>query len=947
MRVVAKTFLLFSIAALSMQMSFAQLQITDVSSPLALAQRMVGDGVTISNVTFTGNSLMAGYFKNLSGSNPEIDSGIVLTSGRAKTTLVDFGMDGDGITISSNVLASTDWILPGDPDLASAIGALTSDMNDACVLEFDFVPLGDSIKFRYSFSSEEYEPAFACSNFIDAFGFFISGPGIVGLQNMALVPGTSLPVSILNINDVTGAFPPCPQNTAYYLDNSSGPYFTHEGLTQVLTALGKVQPCQQYHLKLVVSDNFDGLWDSGVFLEAKSLTSNFFQLTNLTQVDNSGNSYLVEGCATGSLKIRRQASTLFSQVVNLGYSGTVTNGVDVQMLPATITIPANETEVLLNIFPIVDNMPEGIEVLKIYTLAACGAATPTDSTVIQIRDYDTLGISPDTALICVGGSIQLAASAGYTTYQWNPNPGLSSLSIINPIATLASDSTLFICTSEEGTCHAKDSAFVFWRRLNLVSTRNINCAAGTTGQIVVDAGAEWAAPVEYSINNLPFQPSGIFNNLQVGTYTLRVRNGTSCFDSVVVTLVQVFPDLLVSNTAFTNATCSGAADGTVTITATGGNAPYQYSTDGITFQPSNIFNVHPGTFLVIVKDVNGCIKPAPPVIVQLTNSVTLNTTPVAVICEGKSTSLNATTNGTSVSWIPVASLTNALTISPVASPVVTTMYYITATTGICDRRDSLLLPVNPAPHANAGVDSTICFGASIQLAGSGGVVFSWQPSTYLSNSSAIDPIVMQPVTITYNLTVTDINGCVSLSTDPVIITVSPPAKLDAGRDTSIAIKQPLQLSATDVNNTGFINYTWSPTTGLNNPFIKNPIAILSDEVTFLIVTASTASHCVGIDTIRVKTFKGPEIYVANAFTPNGDGLHEYLKAFPVGIRSFSYFRIYNRYGQMVFATTNQNKGWDGRIKGVVQNMSSFVWIAEAIDYTGKILQRKGTTMIIQ
>ena len=144
----------------------------------ALAQRLVGDGVTISNVSFTGNSQMASFFLNRAGrTNIGIDSGIVLTSGRAKTVGAQFGVDGNGTAPASSVDADNGWNLPGDPDLANAIGQPVTELEDACILEFDFVPLGDSVRFNYVFSSEEYTPSFVC-DFNDAFAFFISGPGI-------------------------------------------------------------------------------------------------------------------------------------------------------------------------------------------------------------------------------------------------------------------------------------------------------------------------------------------------------------------------------------------------------------------------------------------------------------------------------------------------------------------------------------------------------------------------------------------------------------------------------------------------------------------------------------------------------------------------------------------------------------------------------------------------
>jgi hypothetical protein len=260
----------------------AQLQITGANNAAELAQKLVGDGVIISNASFTGNMLMAGFFNNIGGTNIGIDSGIVLTSGRAKTRLPDIGMNGDGVTAAQSVEANNRWGLPGDIDLATAIGLPVSSLRDACILEFDFIPLGDSIKFNYVFSSEEYTPAYVCS-YNDAFAFFISGPGIFGLKNIALIPGTSIPVSIFNVNDVPGGG--CPNYIQYYTDNRFNTFFTHDGHTKVFTARARVQPCQVYHIKLVISDVIDDELDSGVFLQAGSLTSNAIGLTNLTQTD--------------------------------------------------------------------------------------------------------------------------------------------------------------------------------------------------------------------------------------------------------------------------------------------------------------------------------------------------------------------------------------------------------------------------------------------------------------------------------------------------------------------------------------------------------------------------------------------------------------------------------------------------------------------------------------
>lgn len=950
MKVLLKPFLLVGFTLVLCLYTKAQLKITNETSAQALVQKLLGEGVVVSNISFTGNSLMAGHFNNIANTKIGIDSGIVLTSGRAatdRTAGLRIGMDWDGTATANTKIANTPWALPGDADLANAIGATVSDLEDACVLEFDFIPLGDTIRFNYVFSSEEYTPAYVCQ-FNDAFAFFITGPGFPTPTNIALVPGTTTPVSIFNVNDVKFPDPAdaCPNNPIYYWDNESNKYFTHDGHTKVFTAIAKVQPCETYHLKLVISDVGDDLFDSGVFLEAKSLSSNAIKIQNLTQLDPSGNSYLVEGCVTGSIKIKRPKVETTPLNITLSYGGTVTNGVDIQPLPTFVTIPANQTEVEVFLLPLIDFVPEGIETLKIYALAGCASGLPTDSAVIQLRDYDILGINPDTMSICKKGSFQLQATTGYTTYQWDANPTLSSTTISNPIATPVNNETTYYCTATIGTCNARDSAFLKWQELELVSKKDIFCKGGSNGEIIV-SGVGWVNPVQFSINNGPLQTSSTFSNLPVGHYVIKIHDPISgCIDSVETNLVQAFPDLSVSN-AMAQSTCSGTPDGVITATAVGGNSSYLFSIDGMNFQSSNLFNVLAGTYTVTVKDGNGCTNTAPATI-TLNNSVTLDAGLDPTICEGKSTALLAASNSSNFMWTPSTGLSSTTTASPAASPVITTKYYVTATTGICSRLDSVTVLVNPAPLAEAGPNKEVCYGGQVRLSGSGGVSYFWAPAIYLSNPSAPDPLVRKPLsTLTYSLSVIDANGCASLKSDIVTVTVTRPTVVRTNNDTSIAIGQPLQLFAQDVNRAGFVNFAWDPPTGLNSASIQYPVAVLNRDTRF-IVTASTAIGCEASDTVYVKVYKGPDIYIPNAFSPNNDGLNDILHAIPIGTKEFHYLRLYNRYGQLVFSTTEPRRGWDGKINGNPQDPgTTFVWIAEAVDYTGKLMIKKGTVTIVK
>lgn len=939
-----KILFIAAVISASNNYSIAQLVITSQSNAQALAQKLVGNGVTISNAILTSAADATGFFNNVSGAKLNIDSGIVLTNGRAKTLGSDWGLDGNGITTAAMALADTYNQLPGDGDIARQLGIPVTNTFDATILEFDFVPLGDSIKFRYVFSSEEYTPPYVC-NFNDAFAFFISGPGIAGgVKNIALVPNTNTPVSIFNVNDVPGGA--CPNNRAYYVDNITNTFFTHDGHTTLFTAIEKVQPCQTYHLKLVIADVGDGFFDSGVFLEAKSLSSNVVSLVHSTQIDQQNNNYLVEGCATGTLKIVRPQSFNSPLNVTLVYGGTAVNGVDLQALPTNITIPANQTEVVFNIVPIIDNLPEGIEVLKIYALAGCNGSIPSDSVFIQLRDYDTLGITPDTAHICKNSSIQLTATTGYSVYRWDASPTLSSVTIRDPIASPTNSKTTYFCTATEGTCNARDSSYIVLKELDFISKKEINCKSDATGEIRVAGGDEWTRPVQYSINNAPYQNDSTFINLQTGVYTIKIKDATGCIDSLVIPLAQLYPDLLISNIPITTASCSGNADGTATVFATGGKNPYLFSSDGINFQPGNVLNLLQGNYTITVKDNNGCTN-AKPVVIPLNNIVTVDAGVDLTICEGKSILLNAISNADSFVWTPATALDNRFIKNPVASPVQTTDYVLIAKTGICIKNDTVTVFVNPAPKSNAGPDAAICFEKNMQLNGSGGLFYWWYPSSYLNNARIATPVAQRlPGTITYALHVTDANGCVSLKSDTVIITVARPAVLNAGRDTTLAIGQPMQMFATDVNNTGFTQYQWSPAYGLNNPFTANPVTVLDRDMHYY-VTASNAIGCTATDDIKIKVYQGPEIYVPNAFTPDGNGSNDILRAMPVGIKNFRYFRIYNRWGQIVFNTNSPLNGWDGKVAGALPQTGTYIWMAEGVDYKGNIVQRKGSVTIVR
>jgi len=466
------------------------------------------------------------------------------------------------------------------------------------------------------------------------------------------------------------------------------------------------------------------------------------------------------------------------------------------------------------------------------------------------------------------------------------------------------------------------------------------CFGYNDGSITV-ALSGGAGPYQYSLNNIAWQGTNVFNNLTAGSYTIYCRDVNGCTISKTITITQ--PPALTATAAVADATCNGGADGQITVSANGGTAPLGYTATVPPLQPSNIFNVVPGTYNVMVVDANSCVANIPNVIVGLSNNLSVAASADVTICEGTSTQLNVTSNATQFSWTPATSLNNANIKNPVANPKSTTQYIVTATFGQCSGKDTIFVNVNPAPIPNAGPDVEICYGQDYTLQGSGGVQFIWTPPSTLSNGSLPNPLSTPPQTTTYNLQVIDANGCSSLAPDQVVVTVTAPIIVKTfPSDTVVFAGDKFQLLATS----GATNYSWGPTAGLSNPFIPNPILTVTTDVTFNII-ATTAAGCRGDGTVTVKVFKGPEIYMPTGFTPNGDGKNDKFKPFTVGITKLNYFKVYNRWGQLLYSTATLNEGWDGRINGIDQQTGTFVWMVQGVARDGRVITKKGTVTLIR
>jgi gliding motility-associated-like protein len=430
-----------------------------------------------------------------------------------------------------------------------------------------------------------------------------------------------------------------------------------------------------------------------------------------------------------------------------------------------------------------------------------------------------------------------------------------------------------------------------------------------------------------------------------GTYNVRliVTCSKGCIDTITnpVTIIDKPPISL----AFRD-----------TLICSGDNLQLQASGSGnFSWSPgTNISNANTATPTVnpptttryyVNLDDNGCLN-RDSVNVRVVDFVTLKAFADTIICQGDPIQLRTAGDGLHFQWTPSANMDDAKLPNPIATTNTTTTYQVVATIGHCSATDNVTVRTVPYPIANAGPDTTICYNTSAQLQGSMvAAAFTWTPGGSLSNPSILNPVASPSKTTAYVLTVTDNLGCPKPVKDTVVIRVLPKVNAFAGNDTAVVIGQPLHFQAS-----GGINYLWSPPTALNSVTISDPVALYDgsiDSVRYTVLV-SDEQNCFDSASLTVKIFKtNPQIFVPTAFTPNNDGVNDLFRPIGVGIKKIEYFRVYNRWGQLVFSTTVNGQGWDGTIGGKPQSTNTFVWIVRGIDFLDKPFFRKGTVTLIR
>jgi gliding motility-associated-like protein len=760
-----------------------------IATPGVPAQALVenvfigGGCFDVTNVTYSGDPVARGQFFQ-GGTSIGLESGMVLSTGNVTTCTGPNNQTGAGSATSGG----------SDPDLQQAAGGTA--INDAAILEFDFQPTLPQITFRYVFASEEYCD-FANTTFNDAFGFFLSGPGISGpysnnAQNIALIPGTPIPVSINNVNHINnpmeyiGNIPAGdPQlgnaNCAGHPVNGtvSVQDCQFDGYTRIFTAVANVIPCETYHIKLAIGDGSDSAYDSAVFLEANSFDAGGqadLQFSNPI----TGATTLFEGCNDGFITFFRSGGDPSQPItVNYTLSGTATNGVDHTSIPASVTIPPNSPFVQIPISAFDDGIAEGTETIIITLDDPCNCSN--SEITILIEDVPDIEVTLEDVTGCAGLPILLepTVSGGNEPYfyQWSNGSGA-------PVYFDAPFEDGIVSVTVTDLCGNETVATANVDVYDLEATISGDveyCQGGDPAFLDVTFSGEGPWNLTYTIDMQgPFTINNITDNpyqlevTQPGEYQIvAVTNADGCFGfgDGIGNVVQ--PPVIV-NSGVQDIECNGDTTGSIDLTMDPNYAPYDFAW-GNGANTEDQVNLPAGDYPVTVTTNLGC---------ESDTIITINEPPL----------LEAETNVIS------------------------------------------------------GVDCTNPTGGAIDLTvqgGAGGYTFIW-------NTGSTDEDITGLSAGVYSATITDGNGCVTIATDTVPGDNNvPTATIQVDGDVN-CLNQAIVLDGTGSTTGTDFAYIWSATNG--GQIIGDNTGLIVDASgagTYELLVTDTVNGCFTIGSVTV------------------------------------------------------------------------------------------------
>ncbi|GIV34439.1 MAG: hypothetical protein KatS3mg031_1974 [Chitinophagales bacterium] len=547
----------------------------------------------------------------------------------------------------------------------------------------------------------------------------------------------------------------------------------------------------------------------------------------------------------------------------------------------------------------------------------------------------TLQLASTTTLPACGqadGSIQLTVvGSGNYSFLWNT--GDTTQNLVNiPAGSYSVTVTDLAQNCQQNTLVNLSNPNA--PQINNMGATAENCRGSNDGAATVVAIG--AGPLTYLWNT--GDTTVTITQLTPGIYSVTVTDINNCqaIGSILVNQGPVCCTL--SATVVTaDASCSGN-DGTITVivdSATG-VAPFTFSIDGSNFSSGNLFaNLAAGSYRVIARDSNQCADTSMVVINQAGNTITLTAAATAVSCHG---------NNDGMAWVQITGGNPPLSIQWSNGQTQDTLtglaagtYRVTVTDSTqCFRTDSVIITEPPPFTFELGLDIGVCADSSIIIGG--GI----PAATFLWSTGETAPTIQPAQTGTYTLTATNASNC--SWTDSITVTFFDIPQIDAGPDTAILDYETIQLQATSNGNSG--QFQWQPVQSLSCSTCANPIASPASTTTYT-VTYTDANGCTASDAVTVTVLQA-EYYalVPNAFTPNGDGINDVVTIFHKGVKQIN-LKIFNRWGEKIFETTEPDAVWDGTYQGKKLNPDVLVYYLFAEFMNGRTYAAKGSLTLIR
>jgi gliding motility-associated-like protein len=544
---------------------------------------------------------------------------------------------------------------------------------------------------------------------------------------------------------------------------------------------------------------------------------------------------------------------------------------------------------------------------------------------------NSLNASVNSSGSCSASSATVTVTGGNPPYTYLWNPSGQTMQVVTGLA--AGTYTVMI---KDNSCPPNiQTATVTIAPGAIVPSINsspASCLASNGTATVTPNGG--TAPYTYS-----WSPSGGTNatasGLAAGNYSVTVTDATGCSGTSTVAITfSGGPAVSIFNQ--TNILCNGINTGSVSVNASGGTSPYTYSWSPSGGTTSAATGLSAGNYTATITDANGCSSTQTLSITQPT-AITATISSTAAACgNNNGTATVAVSGGTGAFtyfWSPGGQTTASLT--GLGAGIYTTT--VTDANG-CTNVQTVSVNQPSTITATATATPTPCGlnNGSAAVNASGGTspfTYAWSPTG--QTSSAITGLAAG----NYTATVTDAGGCSISTIVTVISTGGPTASVSA--DLTI-----LSGSSATLTAGGGGTYSWS--SGENT----SPITVAPSVTTIYCVTVSDVNNCLDTACVTITVLPEPidcspsvtgEMYLPNAFSPNGDNENEVIHIYYGDMRCIQTFElhIYNRWGEVVFETTNPVATWDGYYKGKVEDSAVFTYYMKAKLTTGKEIVRKG------